>query len=79
MIDKSENVKSPFLEMDSKDNLFEGQSRNLGKITDVPANGFYQQGMHMVSWDASNFPSGRYYVRLNAPGFRAARRMILLK
>jgi len=52
---------------------------NLGKIAAIPLKGFYQAGAHMVTWDASNFPSGHYYCRLSMPGYRDTKRMVLLK
>jgi hypothetical protein len=34
---------------------------------------------HLVELDASGFASGVYFYRLEAPGFRQARKLVLLK
>ena len=36
-------------------------------------------GNHKVNWDASNFPSGVYFCRLDADGLQQVRRMLLIK
>jgi len=36
-------------------------------------------GQHAVTWDARDAASGVYFYRLDAPGFSATRRMVLLK
>ena len=36
-------------------------------------------GNHTINWDASEFPSGVYYYRINANEFQAVKKMILVK
>jgi glucuronoarabinoxylan endo-1,4-beta-xylanase len=38
-----------------------------------------QAGHHQVDWDASRFPSGVYYYRLEASEFVEVKKMILLR
>jgi len=36
-------------------------------------------GLHHVTWDGRNHPSGVYFYQVNAPGFSETRKMIMLK
>lgn len=38
-----------------------------------------QPGSYSVEWDASNYASGVYYYRLEAPGFSESKKLMLLK
>jgi photosystem II stability/assembly factor-like uncharacterized protein len=51
----------------------------LGREISVLVNGKLSPGAHEVNWDASNFPSGIYYYKLESGNFSESRKMILLK
>lgn len=51
----------------------------LGREVAVLVNEVRQPGVYTVRWDASSFPSGVYFYRLEAGDFRAARKLMLLK
>lgn len=51
----------------------------LGERIATPLKGARNAGNHTISWDASAFPSGVYFCRLEAEGFVQTRRMILLR
>ena len=50
-----------------------------GREVAVLLNGMMPEGEHVVSWDASNLPSGVYFSRLEASGCTSTRRLILVK
>jgi len=41
--------------------------------------GIREAGEHSISWDASEFPSGVYFARLEAGGSSRTAKMVLLK
>ncbi len=51
----------------------------LGREVAVLADGVQAAGAHTVYFDAQRLPSGVYLYRLDAPGFRQTRQMLLLK
>ena len=51
----------------------------LGRKVATLVNEARQPGIHTVRWDASSFPSGVYFYRLEAGDFRATRKLILVK
>jgi Domain of unknown function DUF11/Secretion system C-terminal sorting domain len=51
----------------------------LGREVAVLADGLLQAGRHEVQFDASGLPSGTYLYRLQAPGLRITRQMVLVK
>jgi hypothetical protein len=51
----------------------------LGKELATLADGIRTAGQHEVKFDATNFPSGLYFYRLEAGGQTETRRMELLK
>ncbi len=50
-----------------------------GELVENLARGTYGEGLHVFTWDARTSPSGVYFYRLEAPGFRETRKMIMLK
>ena len=42
-------------------------------------NGEDEAGYYKVEWDAGSYASGVYFYRLTAGGFRATKKMVLLK
>ncbi len=51
----------------------------LGREISTLVNEVLQPGVHTVRWDASSYPSGVYFYRLEAGDFRATRKLVLLK
>jgi hypothetical protein len=51
----------------------------LGREVATLVNGMQDAGNKSVSWDASNYPSGMYFYRMNAGTFTETRKLILLK
>lgn len=51
----------------------------LGKRIDVPLSGEFPPGLHSVPWDASAYPGGIYFYKLESNGSAAIRKMILIK
>ncbi len=51
----------------------------LGRLVSTLADGKFNPGAYTVNWDASNYPSGIYYYRLQAGDFSETKKMILLK
>jgi hypothetical protein len=51
----------------------------LGREMKMLASGEYQSGSYVLTLDASALPSGIYIYRLQAGGFTAARKLVLLK
>ncbi len=43
------------------------------------ANNYYTPGYHSVIWDASDVSSGVYFVKMNADGFNASQKLMLIK
>jgi flagellar hook assembly protein FlgD len=50
-----------------------------GKLVDNIANGFYQSGMHVIDWNASDLASGMYFVHLARGSERLTQKVMLLK
>lgn len=50
-----------------------------GREAAVLVSGTIEAGRHRIAWDASGFPAGMYFVRMNADGYREVRKMILTK
>ena len=51
----------------------------LGQQVALLVNDYLPVGSHSTQWNASNFPSGMYFYRLQARGFTETKRMMLLK
>jgi len=51
----------------------------LGQRVTVLADGMYEAGQHIVTWDASKYSSGVYFYRLQAEGFVESKKMLLVK
>jgi immune inhibitor A len=51
----------------------------LGRVVDVPVEGFLPAGKHEVVWDGGDRPSGVYFYRLTTAEETLTRRMTLLK
>lgn len=51
----------------------------LGKEIATLVNEELNSGIYEIEWDASNFPSGVYYYRLDADDFSETKKMILVK
>jgi hypothetical protein len=51
----------------------------LGRMVDVPVDGFLKAGGHEISWDGKGRPSGIYFYRLSTSNETVTRRMTLLK
>jgi hypothetical protein len=51
----------------------------VGQLVATVVNGSLSAGRHTVMFDASNLPSGMYLYRLEAPGFTATQKMLLMK
>ncbi|UCC79597.1 MAG: right-handed parallel beta-helix repeat-containing protein [Candidatus Zixiibacteriota bacterium] len=51
----------------------------LGQEVAILYRGIRQAGAHTISWDASDFPSGVYFARLEAGGYTRNIKMLLLK
>jgi len=52
---------------------------SLGVQISTLVDGLYSPGRYLVSWEASSFPSGVYFYRLQTPGFAATKRLMLVK
>ncbi len=52
---------------------------SLGQTVDVLNLGTLPPGWHRRQWDASRFPSGLYIAELNAGGYRATQKLLLIK
>jgi hypothetical protein len=52
---------------------------SLGERVSVLADGYFNQGAHMVNWHAGHLPSGTYYYRMRTASFSKTRRMVVLK
>jgi hypothetical protein len=60
--------------------IFDIHGRNLRAVREPPLhNQVYPRGHHQLTFDASELPSGIYFVRLEAGDYRAAKKMVLLK
>ena len=51
----------------------------LGREVEVLLNQELNPGTYSVTWDASNFPSGVYFYRLETDGFSEAKKIVLIK
>lgn len=51
----------------------------LGKEVETVINKELKPGIYAVSWDASMYPSGLYFIQLTAESFSVTRKMILVK
>ena len=51
----------------------------LGRAVATLVDEVKQPGVHSLTWDASNFPSGVYACRMTAPGFSSSRTLLLVK
>jgi galactose oxidase-like protein len=50
-----------------------------GRLVATLANGIEAPGRHEASWRATGHPSGVYFVRMEAPGFTATRKLVLTR
>jgi len=51
----------------------------LGHLIAIPANGFYDAGIHHVIWSGENLPSGIYFVRLEGIPSPQTQKLFLMK
>ncbi len=51
----------------------------LGREIEILANENLSAGTYSVNWDASNFPSGIYFYRLEGSNFAETKKMVLIK
>jgi hypothetical protein len=51
----------------------------LGQRVATLFDGRQLAGTHTIAWNASDFPSGLYFCRMNAVGFMQTRKMLLVK
>jgi len=51
----------------------------MGRIVDVLANQKLEAGVHTISFNATNLPSGIYFCKLEAGNYNAVRKMSLIK
>ena len=51
----------------------------LGRIVDVPVDAEQPAGSYRIVWNAGTFPSGVYYLRMEASGFVGTRKLVLIK
>lgn len=51
----------------------------LGEEISVLANETLKPGAYEIEWDASNYPSGTYFYRLQSGGYMETKKMVLLK
>ena len=51
----------------------------LGKEVSTLINEQLQPGSYSVDWDASNFPSGVYFYKLEAGDYSESKKMVLIK
>jgi hypothetical protein len=51
----------------------------MGQAVAMVAEGMYPAGRHSLSFDATNLPSGMYFVKLEAGSYRGLQKMLLLK
>lgn len=52
---------------------------SLGEVVYIIANGEINAGNYKVDWDASNFPSGVYFYKIETDEFSESRKMVLVK
>lgn len=50
-----------------------------GRVAETLCNGELVSGMYKAEWNASDYPSGVYFYRLNAGSFSETKKMILIK
>jgi hypothetical protein len=50
-----------------------------GNRIETLLNGFQTAGVHSISWDASSYPSGLYFIRLVGSGFSETQKVVLMK
>jgi len=55
--------------------IFNLIGQEIAVLISVPA----EAGEHSIDWDASSYPAGFYFYRLEGSGFSETRRMVLLK
>jgi hypothetical protein len=51
----------------------------LGKEIDVPLNKRMDAGTFLLSWDASNYPSGVYFYKLVTDNYSNVKKLVLVK
>ena len=51
----------------------------LGREAVTLINEKLDKGTYEITWDASNFPSGVYFYKLNAGDYSQTRKMVLVK
>ena len=50
-----------------------------GKLITTLINEFQTSGYHSITWDASNFSSGIYFLKMSVENFTATRKLVLIK
>ena len=51
----------------------------LGKEIDILVNEDLKPGRYSANWNASNYPSGVYFYKLQARDFTETKKMVLIK
>jgi len=51
----------------------------LGQEVSVIANGIFSEGIHSITWDASNYSSGIYFYRLETGYYKETKKMLLIR
>ena len=51
----------------------------LGQSVSILTSGYKEAGTYSLTWDASDVSSGMYFVKANAEGFSANKKLILMK
>jgi len=51
----------------------------MGKVLETPIHQFITAGYHSINWDASNYSSGVYFIRMDSGGFTQIQKVVLLK
>lgn len=50
-----------------------------GHIVETLVNGIMQQGSHLIAWNASQYSSGMYFVRMRSGNFEKSQKIMLIK
>jgi hypothetical protein len=51
----------------------------LGQEVALPVNEFKEPGIHIITFDASELPSGAFFYTIETPQFKQTRKMLLAK
>ena len=51
----------------------------IGKKLETLTNEVLKVGFHTISWNASSYPAGVYFIRMDSGGFTQTQKVVLLK